>query len=256
MAQAAQTYSIVIVDKNLYATLLQTEDYHQYTAVNGIDPYTTDPTGEPVLGGILEGQAFSVNTMQGFPWSSLELLDDTKINPLDASQPIRPAVTGITGQHTGAMITMHWPDDPLAASWRVYNKAGSVTLSSALSTGAAITSLPVNALPQQIPLGSRITFTSGGNTQTFVTSANAAVSATSVTVTSQTPNFAYPTNSTTVLRQLLTSTSWYGYTVWNPPTIMTFAISAVNGGGEGPLSLDFTPPLPLRSRRRERSRFG
>jgi hypothetical protein len=72
----------------------------------------------------------------------------------------------------------------------------SITLSSALSTGSAITSLPVTALANAVTSGDRILLTSGANTQTFVASANALINATSISVTSQTPNFAYPTSST------------------------------------------------------------
>jgi hypothetical protein len=72
----------------------------------------------------------------------------------------------------------------------------SVNLSSALSTGGAITSLPVTALNGNVASGDSIIVTSGANTQTFAASANAFFGATSITVTSATPNFAYPTTST------------------------------------------------------------
>jgi len=72
----------------------------------------------------------------------------------------------------------------------------SVNLSSALSTGGAITSLPVTALNGNVASGDSIVVTSGSNTQTFTASANAYFGATSISVTSLTPNFAYPTTST------------------------------------------------------------
>jgi len=71
-----------------------------------------------------------------------------------------------------------------------------IHLSAALSTGAAITSLPITSLSEAVTSGDSIVLTSGTNTQTFVASANALVGATSISVTSQTPNFAYPTTST------------------------------------------------------------
>lgn len=55
---------------------------------------------------------------------------------------------------------------------------------------------------------------------------------------------------------LIATTEWSEYTVWNPPGAMTFAISSVNGGGESSRSVDFTPPLPNRSRRRNRTSIG
>jgi hypothetical protein len=72
----------------------------------------------------------------------------------------------------------------------------SVNLSSALSTAGAITSLPVTALNGNVASGDSIVVTSGSNTQTFTASANAYFGATSIPVTSQTPNFAYPTTAT------------------------------------------------------------
>ena len=73
------------------------------------------------------------------------------------------------------------------------NPAQLIVLSQPLSTAGAITSLPVSALKAAVGAGT-ITVTSGGNTQTFTASA-AAVNATSITITSATPNFAYPVNS-------------------------------------------------------------
>jgi hypothetical protein len=70
------------------------------------------------------------------------------------------------------------------------------TLSSGLSTGGAITALPVAALNGNVKSGESIVVTSGSNTQTFTASANAYIGATSISVNSATPNFAYPITST------------------------------------------------------------
>jgi len=73
----------------------------------------------------------------------------------------------------------------------------SVNLTSALSTGGAITSLPVTpALNGNVASGDSIVVSSGSNTQTFTASAAASFGATSISVSSSTPNFAYPTTST------------------------------------------------------------
>jgi hypothetical protein len=72
----------------------------------------------------------------------------------------------------------------------------SVTLSSGLSTGGAITALPVAALNGNVKSGDSVVVTSGSNTQTFTASANAYIGATSISITSATPNFAYPASST------------------------------------------------------------
>lgn len=71
----------------------------------------------------------------------------------------------------------------------------SVNLSSALSTGGPITSLPVAALNGNVAINDSIVVTSGSKTQTFTSTANAFFGATAIAVTSATPNFAYPTTS-------------------------------------------------------------
>lgn len=70
-----------------------------------------------------------------------------------------------------------------------------VQLNAALSTGAAITSLTVTALSAPIASGANIKVSSGANNQTFTASATASAGATTISVTSQTPNFAYPVGS-------------------------------------------------------------
>ncbi len=69
------------------------------------------------------------------------------------------------------------------------------TLSSALTTGGPITSLPVTAIAEPLASGASVVVTSGANTQTFVTSASVAAGATAIPVNSLTPNFAYPIGS-------------------------------------------------------------
>lgn len=73
--------------------------------------------------------------------------------------------------------------------------AAVATLSSALSTGSPITALPVTATTFALPSGQVVLVGSAGNTQAFVLSSAAAAGATSLAVTSQTPNFAYPIGS-------------------------------------------------------------
>lgn len=71
----------------------------------------------------------------------------------------------------------------------------STQLATALSTSTPATSIAVNALPagSAIVVGQQIILTSGANTQTVTcATSGAAAGATSVTVTSFTPNFNYP----------------------------------------------------------------
>jgi len=74
----------------------------------------------------------------------------------------------------------------------------SVTLSSALSISGPILSLPVTALNGNVGTGDPIVVASGSHTQTFTASAAAFFGATSISVSSATPNFAYPTTSTVI----------------------------------------------------------
>jgi hypothetical protein len=73
------------------------------------------------------------------------------------------------------------------------NPAQLICLSQALSTTSAITSLPVSILTEAVSSGS-VTLTFGGNTQTFTTT-GASVGATSISVSSATPNYPYPMNT-------------------------------------------------------------
>jgi hypothetical protein len=79
----------------------------------------------------------------------------------------------------------------------------SVNPSATLSTAAPITALPVSALNGNVTSGDSIVVKQGVNTQTFTASGNATFGATSIPVTSATPNFAYTaaasvTDSTTL----------------------------------------------------------
>lgn len=256
MAQALQTYGLLIVDRNLFATLLQTEDKAQDIAL-GRNSYTTDPAGKPALGGIMNGQSFSSNVMLNCPYTDLELLDNHAMNPADVSKAIRPAVGGMQGSHIPGKIQLTWPDDPDAQGWNVHQRSGTpVTLTTALTSGVAVTALVVPAITEAYASGTKITLVSGGNSQTFVTSGTSPPGDTSITVVSQVANFSYPIGAVGTVRKLVARTNWPSYTVTNAPGALTFALTAVNGGGESPLSQDFTPPTPLRSRRRLRSAVG
>lgn len=107
-------------------------------------------------------------------------------------------------------------DAPVALAAAVDAPAQS-TLSAALVSGTAYTSLAVVALTVAVVSGDNIEVSSGANSQTFVASAAAAVGATAIAVTSLVANFAYPvgsvvfdrTESVTVTRASA-STGWPG----------------------------------------------
>lgn len=74
----------------------------------------------------------------------------------------------------------------------------STTLTTALSLSET-TSLAVVALTAPIANGSKVVVASGTHSFTFTASANAAVGATAITVTSATPDFAYPVGSSVLV---------------------------------------------------------
>ncbi|MHB8313031.1 MAG: phage tail fiber protein [Candidatus Dormibacteria bacterium] len=82
------------------------------------------------------------------------------------------------------------------APWNFTEPGASAELTTALTSGTAYTSLAVSALSQAVASGDSILLTSGANTQTYVTSAAAAVGATALTVTSLAANFRYPVGTT------------------------------------------------------------
>jgi hypothetical protein len=79
-----------------------------------------------------------------------------------------------------------------APFWNFVEPSAQATLTTALVSGTAYTSLAVTALGTAVASGDSILLTSGANTQTFTASAAAAVGATAISVTSLAANFAYP----------------------------------------------------------------
>jgi hypothetical protein len=104
--------------------------------------------------------------------------------------------------------------------------AATTTISSSLSTGGPITSLPVSALSTAVSSGDSIKVTSGSNSQTFTASASAAVGATAISISSATPNFAYPSNST--VTDLTTLTPNFAYPATSTTVVDTTASNTMN----------------------------
>jgi len=84
----------------------------------------------------------------------------------------------------------------LAKKWRleVQTTVQVATLSATLSTGSPITTIAINAATAAMAAGP-FTLTSGANTQTFTATSPVTVGATSIAVSSVTPNFAYPSTT-------------------------------------------------------------
>ena len=111
------------------------------------------------------------------------------------------------------------------------------TLSSALSTGGAITSLPTSPLIYAVTSGDSIVITSGdqAHTQTFVASSGAAAGATAIPVNSQTPNFAYAGNGTVGTNTWVYDTAWDACTPQHFATAVTYLVSELVAAGHGGL---------------------
>lgn len=100
-------------------------------------------------------------------------------------------VSGLEPIATGGVILQSTLATPAASS----------TLSAGLSTAAAVTSLPINSLTlpagmTKIQAGQNVYVSSGSNIQVFTLTADAVAGATSLTVLSDTPNFAFPSAAT------------------------------------------------------------
>ena len=139
----------------------------------------------PVAAGWEPGDSFTCNTTHTCSGTAFSDVDNV--------------VNGTKGANSTAYRLWCASDSTRITDWgQLTNLSlGGPTLSSALSTSGAITSIPVNALPQAISTsyGGQITITSGTHSQTFTLTAPNNASDTGIAVTSITPNFAYPTTS-------------------------------------------------------------
>lgn len=126
--------------------------------------------------------------------SFTDLWEQQVLNYLFRGTAITNVPTATTGNyyiglHTGGSA----PSD--TGSGFVEPAAQTTLTGSTLSTGGPITSLSVAALTVAIPSGASVKIVSGANNQTFTTTALANVGATSLSITSATPNFAYTAGS-------------------------------------------------------------
>lgn len=120
-------------------------------------------------------------------------------------QPVTRRSSDLVGPGIGAAAVRLTDLTDLLATYDGYYSAAvgalgapglvTTTLSAGLSTGAAITALPVAALPSTLLTDQKVAVSSGDNRQVFTVSAITAAGATSIPVVSQAPNFAYPSGS-------------------------------------------------------------
>lgn len=114
----------------------------------------------------------------------------------DALQAIRVQIAPTSTGFTAPTFDSGWVNTTAPELDLSQVTVTAATLSAALSTSGAITSLPVTATSEPIASGATVTVTSGAHTQTWTLTAAAATGATTLSVASQTPNFAYPSGST------------------------------------------------------------
>lgn len=118
----------------------------------------------------------------------------------------------------------------------------SATLSAPLSTGAAITSLPVTALSAAVPTSAYVCVGSGTHYQGFQLSAAAAQGATTISVNSKTPIYAFPAGSNVVYAWGLGDAS--APTYWNGQYLISGAWYNLGSGGAGRTVQLFSSPTP------------
>jgi alpha-tubulin suppressor-like RCC1 family protein len=128
----------------------------------------------------------------------------TSETPLKGESPNRPLGTVFEGSG-GKLPTITWEEPKTSEPAFVVEgrrietfPAGDpeVKLSETLSTGSAITSVPVNAVSESaapgFPAGARVTALSGAHQQTFTLTKAAVKGDKTLSVASQTPNYPYP----------------------------------------------------------------
>ena len=119
---------------------------------------------------------------------------DLNFNPV-AGNPFC-ATTLVYVQETTSGKNYCWLGNGTAVASGLCMAPISVTLTSALTTSPGLTTLAVTALNGNVRSGDSIVVSSASHIQTFTASANAVYGATSIAITSATPNFAYPIGST------------------------------------------------------------
>lgn len=144
----------------------------------------------------------------GFTLSQLDTAIRTYMTTLRASFPTTPVV------FTGILVAFTLDTDSTQTHGQIRTTVQSLmatdpnlhfietqptgvigTLSSTLSTGGPITTLPVNALAAPHSAGENYYLVSGGNSQVFTGAGGSPKNGTTLAVTSQTPNFAYPSGT-------------------------------------------------------------
>ena len=118
---------------------------------------------------------------------------------------------------------------------------GNATLTTALTSGTAYTSLAVTALLGAVAIGDPVYIVSGANTQQFVASVAAAVGATTISVNSLAANFSYPIGASVDPDMMILNRAQYGTTAqsvgvtWAVDNAVTAnLLTQISAGGVSP----------------------
>lgn len=109
----------------------------------------------------------------------------------------QPAILGTASERASLLISTGLAAETTPGQLSLVYNADVANTSAPLTTGGAVTSLPVAATTFAIPNGATVALisTATEDSQFWTVTADVAAGATSVPVASQTPNFAYPTGS-------------------------------------------------------------
>jgi hypothetical protein len=161
-------------------------DTSSNTTVNNTDCYDVK-TSTPGTPGATAGTALNFNPTAGNPFCSAVLM---YVQETTGSTSYCWSGKGSSPQSANGLCVA-----PI-----------SVTLTTALTSGVAPTTLQVSALNGNITSGNQVTVTSGTNTQTFTTTADARFGDTTIAVAgAPVANFSYPIGSSVVNTTALTS---------------------------------------------------
>ena len=214
---AVQTNYQVIVESGAYGTTPGSGTSAWNSGV--VSSASTSVTvGTPLTPGVTY-RAFVQATETGsltssWAYSTFTPQADVPATPLFTAVPGNDSVTGapmmtltLTGQDNQLTANQASLESDVITGWASSGTASNATLSSALTSGTAYTSLPVTALLTAIASGESVVLLSGTNIQTYVASAAAAIGATSIAVNSLAANYAYPVG-TYVDPNLHASSTW------------------------------------------------
>lgn len=189
--------------------------YPPASAVNAVDCLDAKTTVGGISGATA-GADLNFNSTSGNPLCGAALV---------YVQEITGTTSGSPGAHNYCWLGANYGDSSGMCKAPI-----NVTLSSTLSTGGATGSLPVNALNGNVRSGDSIVVSEGTNTQTFTAGADAYIGATSITISSATPTYAFTTSAavtdTTTLGSLNADTT---------DTLTNF--DTLHNGSQGPIEL-------------------